>query len=323
MTSLADASVTKFDRLFSTIRKRVISALHAGHLNPGDQLPSIREWVDETGANARAVMRAYRVLEEQGLVEVRGRSGVYLAEQTTIGNGVLAETGQWVVEDVLAKAWKRRIKVPDLPAFLHRCTASVSLRCAVLDAVRDQREAMAAEIAADFGMDARPVALPAPATGADFAELDLAALGDDVRSADLLVTTSFHATEVLGAADRLDKPAVVVQFNPLLVRLIEQRLAKGPLVFVVLDPRYEERLQMVFGPQIRTVLADDSRALAGLDARVPVLVSRAAQRYCERLNIEHLLPPEIPVIAPDCARELAHWLVHLNLAAEQSQAVSR
>jgi len=96
-------------------------------------------------------------------------------------------------------------------------------------------------------------------------------------------------------------------------------VAKGPLTFVVLDPRYEERLRMIFGPTVDTLVADEHRAPTRLDAGEPVLVSRAARRFCGPLSVEHMLPPEIPVIAPDCARELAHWLVHLNLASEPAQ----
>jgi DNA-binding transcriptional regulator YhcF (GntR family) len=308
--------MTNFEKLFTTIRNHVISDLHTGHLGPGDQLPSVRDWVAQTGANARAVMRVYHLLEQQGLVEVRGRSGVYLAEQMTIGHGVLKETGQWLVEDVLAKAWKRRIRFPDLPRFIQRCTASVRLRCAVLDAMRDQREAVAAEISADFGMEAFPVEIPAAGFPLADGELDLATrLGEELRGVDLLVTTTFHAAEVLDAADRLDKPAAIVQFNPLLVSLIERHLEKGPLTFVVLDPRYVERLQIVFGRGVRAVAAHDRAALARLDRRAPVVVSRAAQPVVKKLQITNLLPADVPVIAPDCAREIAHWLVHLNLGA--------
>jgi len=314
--------MTKFEKLFAAMRKRVISELHSGHLNPGDQLPSIREWVEEAGANARAVMRAYQVLEEQGLVDIRGRSGVYLAPQTMIGNGVLAETGQWVVDDVLAKAWKRRIRFPDLPTFLARCISFRRLRCAVLDAVRDQREAVAAEIAADFGMDSYPVEIPAREPGTEAPTLDLDALAEPLADADLLVTTSFHAVEVLDAADRMEKPAIVVQFNPILVRVIEQQLAKGPLTFVVLDRRYTERLHMVFGDGIRTIAADDQSALDRLSPRDAIMISRAAARQCGRLPVRNLLPSDVPIIAPECASELAHWLVRLNLAAEQGRSAA-
>lgn len=311
--------MTEFTKLFTTIRNRVVSELHTGHLQPSDQLPSIRELAEETGANARAIMRVYHLLEEQGLVEVRGRSGVYLAEQTMIGDGVLAETGQWVVEDVLAKAWKRRIRFPELPAFIARCTASARLRCAVLDSVRDQRDTLAAEIRADFGMDAFPVEIPASVPREEILELDLASLGEPLEAVDLLVTTTFHAPEVLEAADRLDLPAAIVQYNPILVTLIEQRLARGPLTFVVLDPLFTERLHMVFGANVRAILVDDQAALARLDPGQPVVVSRAAQHLVKGLGIKSLLPADVPVIAPDCARELAHWLVHLNLAAENGR----
>ncbi|NNC32700.1 GntR family transcriptional regulator [Longimicrobium terrae] len=49
----------------------------------GDRLPSIRALWREMGVDHRVVAQAYRILEDEGLVEVRGRSGVYLAPRTS------------------------------------------------------------------------------------------------------------------------------------------------------------------------------------------------------------------------------------------------
>lgn len=308
--------MNKFSKLFSEIRSRIVSALHTGHLRAGDRLPSVRVLAEELGADPRAVMRVYHLLEEQGLVEVRGRSGVYLVEQKVVGERMLAETARWLADEVLTEALQRRIPVPELPQLVRRCTATVKVRCAVLDAVRDQREAVAEELGSDFGMEAHPLVLPAPPA-------ELTGLDDDLREVDLLVTTTFHAPEVLALAQRLDMPAVVVHFNPLLVRELEQRLADGPVTFVVLDPLYRERLRATFGPNVRTILLDDTRALAGLAPGQPVVVSRAARERAEHLNLDSVLPPHVPVISPESSREIARWLIHINVQAEEELSRTR
>ncbi|HYW07386.1 MAG TPA: GntR family transcriptional regulator, partial [Longimicrobium sp.] len=68
------------ERLVDVLRERVLGGIHTGRLDTGDRLPSYREVTEQTGVtDLRTVARAYAVLEREGLVEVRGRSGVFVA----------------------------------------------------------------------------------------------------------------------------------------------------------------------------------------------------------------------------------------------------
>ena len=53
---------------------QVRQALRLGALKPGDQLPTVKEVVAEVAVNPNTVLKAYRQLEMEGLVE--GRQGV-------------------------------------------------------------------------------------------------------------------------------------------------------------------------------------------------------------------------------------------------------
>jgi GntR family transcriptional regulator len=53
--------------------EQVRQAIRLGQLQPGDQLPTVREVVRQVTINPNTVHRAYRELEQQGLV--RGRQG--------------------------------------------------------------------------------------------------------------------------------------------------------------------------------------------------------------------------------------------------------
>lgn len=56
------------------IRRGVRRAIAEGKLGKGDSLPPVRRVAADTGVNLNTVARAYRLLEEEGLVEtVRGR----------------------------------------------------------------------------------------------------------------------------------------------------------------------------------------------------------------------------------------------------------
>jgi GntR family transcriptional regulator len=56
------------------IVQQVKHALRLGMLDPGDQLPTIKQVVADVAINPNTVLKAYRDLEREGLVE--GRAGV-------------------------------------------------------------------------------------------------------------------------------------------------------------------------------------------------------------------------------------------------------
>jgi DNA-binding transcriptional regulator YhcF (GntR family) len=60
------------------LRERILAGLFCGRWHPGDRLPSIRDVADDEGVDRKTAAAAYRRLEEDGLVRVRARSGVYL-----------------------------------------------------------------------------------------------------------------------------------------------------------------------------------------------------------------------------------------------------
>ncbi len=123
--------------LIEQLRDRIVSSLHRGRLHGGDRLPSLRTLSRYFDADPRAISAAYRVLEGEGLVEIRGRSGIYVAEQERLGaTGVLSETGRWVA-GIAAEAWKRRVTLSDLPELIRRCTASVPLIAAFVESTED------------------------------------------------------------------------------------------------------------------------------------------------------------------------------------------
>src|SRR5688572_15482832 len=97
---------TKAD-LVQYLRDHLVGAVHAGQVHAGDRLPSIREVAKQFGKNTRTVKAAYEVLEHEHLVEVRGRSGVFVAPQEIPGGRVSAEMARWVT-GVITEAWNRR-----------------------------------------------------------------------------------------------------------------------------------------------------------------------------------------------------------------------
>jgi DNA-binding transcriptional regulator YhcF (GntR family) len=311
--------------LSDKLRDRILSALHLGLLQPGDRLPSIRALWREMGVDHRVVAQAYRLLEDEGLVEVRGRSGVYLAPQDQLGGEVLAETARWMA-GVLVEGWKRRMTLAEIPELIRRCTATVRLRCACVESNVDQMSAYAAELEEQFGVEAvpvyiSPIPLPRPERSVEFHAVEEA-----IRQVDLVVTTSYHSRLVRKAAENVGVPAVTLTVNAEVVETVQRRIRSGGVTLVCVDPEFGNRLRAMYADQaadaeqIRMVLADDHAALSALTPDEPVILTRAAR---ERLGTVDGLPPLLlphsPTFSAHTARELLQLIIRLNLAAAEQQ----
>ena len=70
----ADSAVPPYEQ----VRSRIAELAAAGALAAGAQLPPVRRLATDLGLAANTVARAYRELEQAGLVETRGRAGTVI-----------------------------------------------------------------------------------------------------------------------------------------------------------------------------------------------------------------------------------------------------
>lgn len=302
--------------LVERLRDRILNALHVGSLQPGARLPSIRTLWREMGVDHRVVANAYRILEAEGLVEVRGRSGVYVARQDQLGGEVLAETARWLA-GVMVEGWKRHISIGEVAELIRRCTTR-RLLCACVESNVDQMTVYRAEIEEQFGMETVPIyvspsPLPRPARSIEYA-----ALQEALRGVDLAVTTSYHSRMVRHAAESVGTAAVTLTVNGQVVDAIQRRLQTGTLTVVAVDERFGDRIRTMYGgaetgDRIRIVLAEDSAAVSALDPAEPVVLTRAARAALQGPP-PPLLFPHSPTISSHTARELMEAIIRLNLS---------
>ncbi len=67
----------RYAQLAATLGERIEQGLY----RPGDRLPSVRALSEEHGVSISTVQQAYRVLEDDGLVEPRPKSGYFVPER--------------------------------------------------------------------------------------------------------------------------------------------------------------------------------------------------------------------------------------------------
>jgi GntR family transcriptional regulator len=111
--------------------QQVRQALLSGALRPGEQLPTVKEVVTELAINPNTVLKAYRELEREGLVEGRQGVGTFALRrpdgppprvQAALGRSL----ARWV-----AKAQEAGLDETDMESLLHATVrASVEARTA-------------------------------------------------------------------------------------------------------------------------------------------------------------------------------------------------
>ena|SRR5438105_842384 len=60
--------------------QQVKRALRLGILQPGDQLPTVKEVVAKLAINPNTVLKAYRELDREGLVDARRGQGTFISD---------------------------------------------------------------------------------------------------------------------------------------------------------------------------------------------------------------------------------------------------
>ena len=297
------------------LRRRLIADLHLGRLKPGDRAPSLRTVASELGVGIRAVSRAYSQLAQEGLVLIRGRSGVYIAPTASLAPQ-LSEPQAWY-SSILTDAWRRRIPLPQLPELFQRFV-SRRLRCTCIESTEDHMVAFCAELDEDFGLDT--LALRLEESGSDVEER----IKEAVAATDFVVTTAFHAADVRPIAQTLQKPVVIVSVNEAIVNAIQNKLAERPVVLLVSDRKFVERVERYLvdafsdhGP-LSVALVDDFLRRDGHEAGAETMVTRAARKQLNQPEY-HLVAESIPFLSLDAAREITQCMIAVHDASRTLQ----
>ncbi|BCW68045.1 GntR family transcriptional regulator [Arthrobacter sp. NicSoilB4] len=87
---------------YEQIRAQISSLIALGTLAPGTRLPTVRSLAADLGIAAGTVARAYKELEQSGLIETRRRNGTVVAGTPTAGIPPEAPAPEAVAGEVTA-----------------------------------------------------------------------------------------------------------------------------------------------------------------------------------------------------------------------------
>ena len=106
---------------YEQIAAQIREAVATGALAPGSLLPGVRVLASDLGVNFNTVARAYRVLEEQGFVTIRDRSGVEVATPAARASREARGALERELWELMARMRQAGFSGRDLRAAAERC----------------------------------------------------------------------------------------------------------------------------------------------------------------------------------------------------------
>jgi len=289
------------------MRRRVLGGVSAGTLRRNDRLPSARELALEFDVDPRLVLAAYRVLAREGLVDIRRRSGIYVAGMPEVAGGPAVIADGWVV-DVLFAGIERGLSAPRLGEWLRRCVSTRRLRAAVVAQTSDQLEGLCGELREIYGVDAVPFA---PAV------LDGASVPPELAAADFVVTEQAYAEPLRARLEPLGKHVIVAGIRADMDtnwRLLHMRES---VYIVVTDPRTEPLFAATAGEyasRMKTLVVgrDD---VSTIPTSAPVYVTRSARQRLGAVAVPGWQIPAARSFDIGASMEILRLVVAANLKA--------
>jgi GntR family transcriptional regulator/MocR family aminotransferase len=94
--------------LQNQIRQKLVDSIMSGTFPPGQRLPSSRRLAEQLGVSRNTVVLAYEQLVEEGFLDSRERSGIYVSEDVLEGRvGFQRPPASRLESD---EKWERRIR---------------------------------------------------------------------------------------------------------------------------------------------------------------------------------------------------------------------
>lgn len=263
----------------------------------------------EIGVDPRTIAAAYRALADDGLVELRQRSGVYVSPQTVGEGEARAPAPAWLAR-ILADGIHHGYSTRDLCDYLREAALARKVRAVVVASTKDQLAGMCRELRVDYGLDARGVLAHALKRGSP--------VPTAVRQAHLLVTTAAHRDRVDEVSRSLGKPFVLTDVRAEIFAEWQTLLRRE--VFVIgTDPHFlamvEHGLATVPGGKNVTFLVAGRDDLSRISEGAPTYVTQAARDVLGRTRIPGRLIPPTRFFDARSVDQLLSAIVQINTAA--------
>lgn len=96
--------------IYLQIRNQILLGVAKGSLQPGEQLPTVRQLAADIGVNPMTVNKAYGVLKDEGIIVIDRRHGAKIGESANmhgLTDGELKEKLELIVSEAMMSGISR------------------------------------------------------------------------------------------------------------------------------------------------------------------------------------------------------------------------
>lgn len=207
--------------ILDQLRDRIVTGLYFGNWQPGERLPSIRDIADAESVDRKTAAAAYHRLEEEGLVEVKARSGVFLRDERMRGAGAgpLEKLQRRWLKNTYEGARALGLDTNTVVRLFRSVAEIESTPVPVVEDDEATARTVAEELRDCVGIDARPVRLQELPRSGMFAV------------SPFVVTTPYYAGRVAAAVP--GRPLITATLSLDLLHNLIDRAADGTILVVV------------------------------------------------------------------------------------------
>ncbi len=112
--------------IYLQVVDRIKEMIADGHLKPGNQLPTVRALATELRVNFNTVARAYRILDEAGVISTQQGRGTYILENPPpeVSDAMRSATFETLTDRYLADAIRLGFSPDEILSFLRQKVSS-------------------------------------------------------------------------------------------------------------------------------------------------------------------------------------------------------
>ena len=114
------------EAVYSQIARQIRESIASGDLPPGELLPPVRSIASDLGVNLNTVARAYRVLEEEGFLTIRNRSGAEVNAPASVAPGDSEKQLRASLRELLIRMRQAGLSADDLQRIVMREVVSLT-----------------------------------------------------------------------------------------------------------------------------------------------------------------------------------------------------
>jgi GntR family transcriptional regulator len=107
--------------IYLQVVERIKERLAAGQLKPGDQLPTVRSLAQELRVNFNTIARAYRIMDESGIISTQQGRGTYILELPSpeVADSIRIQALQDLTQRYIGDAERLGVSPEELEKALH------------------------------------------------------------------------------------------------------------------------------------------------------------------------------------------------------------